>query len=279
MNHRPMQIMHDFRLLASATGDVRVGLSALQAQGIGGLVTNIPFDNYMEDPALWADLRSFIRACHGLGMRFWLYDEKGYPSGYAGGRVLANRPGLEARGLYFDQATGTISPERSYESTHNCNNYFARCRTPNLLEPSAVAEFIRVTHEKYAAELAQGLSYVEAFFTDEPALNVLYFPPIAAASHIPVIDPPDNNRRLLPGVPWSAALADTFAATDLSGLFRDQPGASQLRRRFYGQVAHDLAQNCFGELRSWCAARGLASSGHLLCRGSVLVTHGGYAVD
>jgi len=50
MNQRPMQIIHDLRILSRHTGDMRKGLKALQAQGIGGAVTNMPFDNYMQVP-------------------------------------------------------------------------------------------------------------------------------------------------------------------------------------------------------------------------------------
>lgn len=207
-SERPMQIIHDCGMLSRHTGDVRDGLRALLAQGIGGIVTNIRFENYMQDPAEWRRLRECLRACRGLGMRVWLYDEKGYPSGYAGGQVLARRPELEARGLYYDASSGRLTEDRSYEGTHSGNNYYVRARTANLLEPEAAGEFIRVTHERYAAELGGDLGIVEAFFTDEPALNALYMPQIPAARDIPVLDPLDLAREPLPGVPWSAKLAE-----------------------------------------------------------------------
>lgn len=81
-----MQIVHDFRQLGRPTGDVRAGRKALQAQGIGGLVTNMPFENSMQDPGTWRQFREFLRACRALEMRVWLYDEKGYSSGCASGR-------------------------------------------------------------------------------------------------------------------------------------------------------------------------------------------------
>ena len=152
-----------------AAGGVRTGLQALQAQGIGGVVCNMPFDNYMQDAGTWKQFREFIRTCRALGLRVWLYDEKGYPSGFAGGQVLARRPDLEAIGLYRDETTGQIAAAVSYEGTHNCNNYFARARTSNLLEAEAADEFIRVTHERYAAELGSDLAIVEAFFTGWPS--------------------------------------------------------------------------------------------------------------
>lgn len=259
-----MQIVHDIRKLMQPAGDPRKGLAALKAQGIGGIVTNIPFDNYMEGAEAWRTLREFLRACKAMDMRVWIYDEKGYPSGYAGGLVLAGRPDLEAVGLYRNPETGEIAPGKSYEGTHSCNNYCVKARTPNLLDPNAVAEFVRVTHDRYAKELGADLEIVEAFFTDEPALNVLYMPRIPEASDCPVIDPPDETRPLYPGVPWSADLAARFGKRDLSGLFVDLPGAGQLRREFYEAVGEQLADTYFGGLRRWCAAHGRQSSGHLL---------------
>lgn len=264
MNQRPMQIIHDFRSLGRTGGGVRAGLQALQAQGIGGVVTNMPFESYMQEADTWKQFREFLRACHALDMRVWLYDEKGYPSGFAGGQVLAGRPDLEAKGLYRNETTGQLTEAASYEGTHNCNNYFAKARTPNLLEAETGEEFVRVTHERYAAELGPDLAIVEAFFTDEPALNVMYFPPIPAASNVPVLDPPDPNRVLLPGVPWSRELAAQHGKQTLAGLFRDEPGAAALRRQFYGHVGDQLSTAFFGRLKSWCRAHGVFSSGHLL---------------
>jgi hypothetical protein len=50
--------------------------------------------------AEWFDLvrRICLRAAE-LGIRIWLYDEDPYTSGHAGGRILAERPDLIARGL------------------------------------------------------------------------------------------------------------------------------------------------------------------------------------
>ena len=262
-NHRPMQIVHNFAILARS-GDFRAGLKALQAQGIGGIVTNMPFDNYMQSDAEWEQLRACLRACRELGMRVWIYDEKGYPSFFAGGLVLKNRPELERMGLYFDPDAGSFSVERSYEGTHNCNNYFAKARTPNLLEPGTVEEFLRVTHEQYVARLGPEFATVEAFFTDEPALNAMYFPPLPAGHEPPVMDSPDPNRRLLPGVPWSRQLADAFAGQDLTGLFRDGVDSAALRRAFYGLIGDQLADGCFERLQAWCRQHKVFSSGHLL---------------
>lgn len=263
--HRPMQIVHNFSCL-HRTGDFRIGLAALQSQGIGGIVTNVPFKDYMIHESDWTQLVQCVRACRELGMRVWLYDEMGYPSFFAGGQVLRRRPDLEAVGLYYDETTGAMAADKSYEGTHNCNNYFADARTPNLLEPATAEEFLKATHEKYARWLSEDLAAVEAFFTDEPALNVLYFPSLPQGCKPTFrFDPPDANRVLRLGVPWSSKLAAEFNADTLTGLFRDMEGSADLRQRFYGRIAEHMAQECFGPLQTWCRAHNVACSGHLLC--------------
>lgn len=74
-------------------------MDRLQAQGFGGVVCNVSGDQYLESDAKW---KAFVRAVNEArrrGMAMWLYDERGYPSGNAGGLVLRDHPEWEARGL------------------------------------------------------------------------------------------------------------------------------------------------------------------------------------
>ena len=262
--HRPLQIVHDIRALARDTGQVADGIANLKALGLGGIVTNVPFDDYLESDVNWRLLRETLLACKAQQMRVWIYDEKGYPSGYAGGVALRGRPELEAIGLFRNPENGEIEAARSYEGTHNCNSYSTSARTLNLLERAAADRFIEVTHERYFREIGEDLKIAEAFFTDEPALNVFYMPEIPGKENRPVLDPPDPNRPLHPGVPWSANLETAFRGRNLTGLFVDQPDSQSLRREFYRLVASELADSFFGGLKRWCASHGLSSSGHLL---------------
>lgn len=73
--------------------------ASLIAQGFGGIVTNISFHDYLESEERWTSFVRGIEAAKALGMSLWLYDERGYPSGAAGGIVLRDHPEYEARGL------------------------------------------------------------------------------------------------------------------------------------------------------------------------------------
>jgi hypothetical protein len=74
-------------------------ISRFRTQGFGGVVCNVSFDQYLESDAKW---RAFVRAVNEAkkaGFALWLYDERGYPSGNAGGITLRDHPEWEARGL------------------------------------------------------------------------------------------------------------------------------------------------------------------------------------
>lgn len=98
---RILKIIHSWPDSPQAQDDL---ISALLAQGFGGVVCNVSFDQYLRSEEKW---RAFVRAVEAakkVGMSLWLYDEKGYPSGTAGGLTLEGHPDWEARGLLVAQA-------------------------------------------------------------------------------------------------------------------------------------------------------------------------------
>ena len=73
-----------------------------------------------------------------LGMVVWIYDEQGYPSGAAGGLVLAENPDFEATELALDASQPIrLRIRPAYEHTHASNNFHAARRYVNLLDERA----------------------------------------------------------------------------------------------------------------------------------------------
>lgn len=95
VKHRPLRILHE----KVHTGTIK----KLKELGYGGLVTNVeyqPLSMYLQVPDYWTMLKQNVRyAIEELGLRVWIYDELGWPSGGAGGLVLKERSELEAKGL------------------------------------------------------------------------------------------------------------------------------------------------------------------------------------
>ncbi len=71
----------------------------LAYQGFGGVVCNVSFDQYLKSEAKWKALERAVAQAKAAGMSLWLYDERGYPSGLAGGIVMEGHPEWEASGL------------------------------------------------------------------------------------------------------------------------------------------------------------------------------------
>lgn len=93
---RILKIIHSWPDQADAQDQL---IGRLERQGFGGVVCNVSFDDYLESPAKWEAFSRAVREAKKAGMALWLYDERGYPSGNAGGLVLSNHPDWEARGL------------------------------------------------------------------------------------------------------------------------------------------------------------------------------------
>ncbi len=79
-------------------------LASLRERGFGGMTTNISFGEYLRSEDHWKALRRGVEEAKNRGMALWLYDERGYPSGNAGGQTMEGHPEWEARGLLIAQA-------------------------------------------------------------------------------------------------------------------------------------------------------------------------------
>jgi hypothetical protein len=103
--YRPLQIVHGFdgmlRDRAKLAGEdgIEERLDKLAALGLGGVVANVSFQDYLVSPRQWEIYRHGLRAAAARGMELWWYDEKGYPSGTAGGLVTRAHPEYAALGL------------------------------------------------------------------------------------------------------------------------------------------------------------------------------------
>jgi hypothetical protein len=258
---RPLQFVSSFEQWCGMSEDtMRLGFQSLLDCGVSGLVTTVSLEKYLSDDTAWDILRRGVRLAHAMGLRVWIYDEKGYPSGTAGGLVLANMPDGEAEGLLraFDPlGQPRYEVGKLFEGTHATANFFERRHYINILDRDAVAKFVEITHDRYERALHPIGEYVEAFFTDEPSLISTYVPAGL-----------DYPRTL----PWHR---------DLPKIFRDRKGYDvtqhweslfvdtgaidrKIRCDFYEVIADLCAETYFGQLQAWCRAHNVSSSGHLL---------------
>lgn len=174
-------------------------------------------------------------------MLLWLYDEGGWPSGVAGGSVVATDVNY---GLWALQQQGErIVPIQP----------FMKEAYPDLMNPAATRCFIENTHEKYRQYIGSEFGKtVQGIFTDEPRLP---------------------GRLGTDLIPWSPLVPAAYArqhghAVDeiLSTLFlpdtaRDEE-TSLMRRNYMSTVSGLIAENYYKVIRQWCERWGLLFEGH-----------------
>ncbi|MBM3497615.1 MAG: hypothetical protein FJX74_02985 [Armatimonadetes bacterium] len=101
---RILKIVHS---LPDRPTDQDMLFRSLISQGFGGVVCNVSFTDYLTSEEKWAAFARGVQEARKLGMALWLYDERGYPSGSAGGLTLRDHPEWEARGLLIAEADST----------------------------------------------------------------------------------------------------------------------------------------------------------------------------
>jgi len=80
-----------------------------------------PWNNptYLDDPGQFARLRETVERLRHQGLCVWLYDELGYPSCSAGGRVLEGHPEFQVE--VIGCRTFAARPDRRSTSCPNTN--------------------------------------------------------------------------------------------------------------------------------------------------------------
>lgn len=209
----------------------------------------------------WMDAVEFcVEEGSKRGMKIWLYDDQGWPSGFVGGKLLSD-PAFLARYLtceksrepracdyrYRVESDRFVRAER-YEPGYEYVCITVRTSPSNvdILNESVVEAFIRETHEAYYARLRRCWGKIEGFFTDEPQ----YFR--YATPYSPVLD-------ALYAKKYGESLAD-----GLPYLFYDGTGAELFRYRYYGLLNERYTENYAARIHRWCRAHGCLLTGHTI---------------
>lgn len=213
----------------------------------------------------WIEVtESCIRYASEKGLIPWGYDEDGWPSGFAGGKVQAENP--ETMITWLECLPGETVSEQEHillrfrleeDGTYQIvqegfSEDFAIVVRSNsgyvdLLNPVTTKTFIQQTHGKYKESLSgEAWGKLGGFFTDEPQFK----------------------RE---NIPWSIILEEEFEAAfgyslreKLPALFFDVKDAQEVRYDFYSLVSRLFVENYTGQLFNWCRENGLGFTGHFL---------------
>ena len=225
----------------------------------GGLETE-----YMSDE--WYDaINVCIDEARKLGMEAWAYDENGWPSGFAGGKLLGD-PKNFARYLVLTKQDAY--PEEAALAVYRLDDGVARrVKKPeegidvhyvitvgedfsyvDVLDATVVRKFIDATHEEYKKRIpsADFGSVMPGFFTDEP-------------------------QYYRGATPWSNTIPDAFIAEygydpldHLIKLFVDCEGFREFRFDYHKLLSRLYIESFAKQIYEWCMENGCRLTGHTI---------------
>lgn len=212
--------------------------------------------NYPGPPAYLSQeyyliVSQLIIYCKEQQIEFWLYDENGWPSGTADGKLMAVNPNLRKEWLEL----ADFSEGRSDQGVPLSERFAYHSEAqPSAICRKATELFIEIVYEGYRKGLTEeAFDYITGFFSDETAL-------------------PINKTR--PSVPWSDELAQNYQAQtdrklieDLPALFFDdhftKKRTEKIRYTYWELCSSLLGQNYYQPLTTWCQKYNKRFTAHL----------------
>ncbi len=240
--------------------------------------TNNLLDPDYLTPEFMERTRLAVEEAASLGMNWWLYDEGGWPSGQAVGKVAEGHPEFlqhtmvrepvesataytvppDAFALIVEDTEQIVRPGETWMPQAHARAALYRIKRggyADLLNPDAMRRFIELTHEAYRAALEPHFGQTVKFtFTDEP--------------NVPNLNPPKS-------ITWTPGMDELYRARhgrDIAGilpLLFAPPGkeapldVARARIEFYDLWTARFRDAYFIQIRDWCRRAGVASGGHL----------------
>ncbi|MBQ8802335.1 MAG: hypothetical protein IJZ53_01700 [Tyzzerella sp.] len=199
-------------------------------------------------------------------MKAWIYDEDGWPSGFAGGKILENPENcnkyiLASVGDFDSEAAVAywLGEERlvrvqssAYEGEYLNLYIHTSVSTADILNPKVVEQFLQLTHEAYKEQFGEQFSdYIQGFFTDEPQY---YF------NHTPYTDMIEM---------YFSEVHDEDIFDLLGLLFVEKEGYRKFRYQYYKGLQTLMLKNFAMQIYEWCEENGVMFTGHYMGENSL----------
>ena len=262
--------------------ELRWQIRQMHQQGIGGFFMHARGGlktKYLGEEWMQA-IQCSIEEAEKLGMEAWLYDEEGWPSGFAGGRVTSlgsyyhmrwmeqEREILEnidwqqkilgiydESGCYLGDMKENIEEKIEddtqflYVVYEKINPYYV-----DVLNPKVIEKFLEVTHEKYLNRFSHEIGKViPGFFTDEPQFAKLKIP-----YSICLEEMFEKNCGYSPKIAYTA-------------LFREVLGYQKYRCDFWKTISQMYTEGFCKTIYEWCKKNNCMLTGHLMREDSLLM--------
>ncbi|MEK4978367.1 glycosyl hydrolase [Bacillus sp. FSL K6-6540] len=235
------------------------GIGGFFIHARGGLTVPYMGEEWMEA------IQACIEKSQELGLEVWLYDENGWPSGFADGKVPALGPAYQQKRLAYEWAPFTdgenvtlayyvqsgeelllLTPDDpcspDFRVYYEVNPYYI-----DTLSKQAVKAFITTIYEAYWAHFGNEYGTVlKGIFTDEPQFGRGDFP-------------------------WSLELEEAFETRfgyclleALPSLFLETKNCRRTRYDYWACVTTMFTEAYAKQIGAWCGERGWSSAGHVV---------------
>ena len=204
----------------------------------------------------WFDcIEACAKRAKELGMEAYAYDENGWPSGFAGGKLLED---IENHDRYLTYSFGkydkdalvsyeisTAALKKAKEGDENCLNVYEHysTSTADILNPEVMDKFIELTHEEYKKRDKYG---IKGFFTDEPQYYRWNMP----------------YTKVLPAYfekVWGENIFDRLGL-----MFINKRGYRDFRYKYWRAMQELMLENFAKKIYDWCDKNGYKLTGHYI---------------
>lgn len=237
----------------------------------------------------WFDsIKAGIEAGKENHLDAWIYDEEGWPSGFAGGIVPAMSPEYQAKFMVLEEhscmaeietkamiAIYLLKPDLSFCCVYKNASFLPGYETYvcsegetllsvrkkvqkyyiDVMNKEAVDAFIRETHEKYYERFKEEFGTgMKGFFTDEPRFTCNRFGELAWSDK-------------LPGVFFDRYGYDILEVMPL--LWREYQGFEKVRYDFWRACNDMFVKSYMKNIYDWCEAHNCMLTGHIMLEESI----------
>ncbi len=242
---------------------LRKQIRDMKAAGIGGFFMHARgglLTEYMGEDWMKA-VEACIDEAKKQDMNAWCYDENGWPSGFAGMKLLED-PANHEKYLVceekeaFDKealACYQLAGDHIYRVyKDNGKSVYAVYERTNdsvvdILNPDIVKKFINETHEKYYERFGEDFGkYMAGFFTDEPQYfrwDTAYSPMMLSA--------------------YRGRYGEDLLE-ELGALFIDCAESNRFRFRYWRLMCELFTENFAGQIYTWCEEHDCMLTGHAI---------------
>ncbi len=277
--------------------ELRRQIRHMRRMGLGGFFmhSRVGLDTAYLSDDWFRCVDACVEEARALGMEAWMYDEDRWPSGAAGGLVTKNpayrmrhltyqilKPGdrPEDRGEVIAVFAARLEGEKAAsvrqlpkEGNHKAekgesllvfsvkvqgeSSWYNGQTYLDTMNPEAVREFIKVTHEAYRKNNGGEFGKtIPGMFTDEPNYAHFYW----------------NGTKGAPQYPWTGKLPEVFRKRygydlleHLPELAFDVEGTSfhKIRHNYFDCITHLFVDSFMRQNGEWCEKNGIAFTGHV----------------